>query len=121
MRGLHNSFHQLVKNNTERVYHMGKRKQTQTLVTIVQNEARVDSRIIAKGLGISHRAFMQTIRKYQNKLETLGFLSFEMTKTTADEDGRGRPETYVMLNEDQVTFAMQLSRSEERRVGKECR
>ncbi|GAB4401915.1 MAG: hypothetical protein OHK0053_25230 [Microscillaceae bacterium] len=37
----------------------------------------VDSRIIAKGLNIKHKSFMDTIRNYHKDLEDLGSLPFQ--------------------------------------------
>lgn len=73
----------------------------------IENESRIDSRIVAQGLGIRHNNFLNTLRKYQPELETLGILPFQ----TEVLSGPGQPPIYVMLNEDQVTFAVQLSRN----------
>lgn len=81
----------------------------------VGNEFRIDSRIVAKGIGIEHRAFIQTLRKYQNRLERWGVLTFEMTKPLPNSEG-GRPEIYVMLNKKQISFAITLSRNTEQVV-----
>lgn len=82
---------------------------TQQLIQIteIENEPRIDSRIVAEGLGIQHRNFLETVRKYQTELEQLGILPFE----TEVLSGPGQPPVYIMLNEDQVTFATQLSRN----------
>jgi phage regulator Rha-like protein len=37
----------------------------------------IDSRLIAKGLNIKHQNLIETIRKYQERLEKLGTLTFE--------------------------------------------
>lgn len=83
-----------------------------TALTVIefQGEARIDSRLVAKRLDIQHHAFMQTLRLYHEKLEELGVLAFEMPKPPKGSLG-GRPETYVMLNEDQAIFAGTLSRN----------
>ena len=68
----------------------------------------VDSRLIAQELGIEHESFMRTIET--NKTVTgqaFGILRFQIGKI----DGRGRPERYVLLTEDQATFLMTLSRN----------
>jgi phage regulator Rha-like protein len=68
----------------------------------------VDSRLIAERLGIEHRSFLVTLDNYQTQIEqAFGILRFEI----AEIDGRGRPRRYALLNEDQATFVMTLSRN----------
>ena len=68
----------------------------------------VDSRLIAQELGVTHKAFMETIRKYEKQAEqSFGILRFE----TAEIKGRGQPEKFAYLTEDQATFLMTLSRN----------
>lgn len=68
----------------------------------------VDSRLIAEQLGIEHESFIKTIRKYQTQTEqAFGILRFEI----GEIKGRGQPETFVWLNEEQATFLMTLSRN----------
>src|SRR5438445_2460515 len=83
------------------------------IVVEFNGEDRIDSRVVDKVLGIEHKSFMETIRKYQERLERRGLLPFQQAKTTDDERGRGRPETYVLLNEGQSLFASTLSRNTE--------
>jgi Phage regulatory protein Rha (Phage_pRha) len=71
-------------------------------------ELVVDSRLIAERLGIEHRSFLENIDTYQTQIEqAFGILRFE----TAKIDGPGRPPRYALLNEDQATFLMTLSRN----------
>ena len=79
-------------------------------IKAVKGEPRVDSRLIAPGLGIQHKAFMETLRKYSDELKELGVLPFKTAKPISSASG-GRPETYALLNEDQAVFAMTLSRN----------
>ena len=73
----------------------------------------VDSRLIAQGLGIEHESFMKTINRYQTQAEqAFGFLRFEV----GEIKGRGQPEKFVYLTEQQSTFFMTLSRNTERVV-----
>ena len=44
-------------------------------IRAVKGEPRVDSRLIAPGLGIQHKAFMETLRKYSGAFEELGAYS----------------------------------------------
>lgn len=72
------------------------------------DELFVDSRLIAERLGIEHRSFLETIDNYESQIQqAFGFLRFE----TAEIDGRGRPARYALLNEDQASFLMTLSRN----------
>lgn len=76
----------------------------------IGDEYRIDSRFVAPGLGIEHKHFLETIRTYQSRLERWGILPFETAKIT---EGRGRPETYALLNRNQILFAITLSRNTE--------
>ncbi len=76
----------------------------------------VDSRLIAIELGIKHKSFMETIRKHEKQTEqAFGILRFE----TAEIIGKGQPEKFVYLTEEQSIFMMTLSRNTERVV--ECK
>lgn len=79
-------------------------------INVIQkdDELVVDSRLIAKELGIEHRSFFRTIKKYQTELQQgFGILRFEITKL----EGRGRPEEFCYLTESQATFLMTLSKN----------
>jgi len=79
----------------------------------------VDSRLIAQELGIEHRAFMQTLKRYQDKIEsTFGVVAFEMSKPLEGSLG-GRPEKYALLTEPQASILMTFSRNTEQVV--ECK
>ena len=68
----------------------------------------VDSRLIADSLGIDHESLMKTINKYQTQAEqSFGILRFEI----GEIQGRGQPEKYCLLTEDQAFFFMTLSRN----------
>lgn len=81
----------------------------------VGEEYRIDSRAVAPGLGIEHKHFLETLRTYQTELEHFGVMPFETAKPPKGSSG-GRPETYVMLNRNQVLFAITLSRNTEQVV-----
>ena len=73
----------------------------------------IDSRLIAQELGIKHKSFMETIRKHEKQTEqAFGILRFE----TAEINGKGQPEKFVYLTEEQSLFMMTLSRNTERVV-----
>ncbi len=80
-------------------------------VITVDNELRVDSRLIAENLGIKPHNFMETLNKYQSELKELGLLLFE-TGAVDTKGQRGiKYQKYALLNEDQAIFAMTLSRN----------
>ncbi|HEY9598313.1 MAG TPA: Rha family transcriptional regulator [Cyanophyceae cyanobacterium] len=70
----------------------------------------VDSRLICVRLDIEHITLMETIDKYQTQIEqAFGIIRFKTEK----KKGRGRPQRYALLNEEQATFVMTLSRNTE--------
>jgi phage regulator Rha-like protein len=78
-------------------------------IAVVQHGLQlvVDSRLVAADLGIKHKNFLETIRKYQKDLEEFGRVAFE----TAVESKSNNPEVFCWLTEEQATFAMTLSRN----------
>ncbi len=82
---------------------------TELDVITIDNELRVDSRLIAEHLGIKHNNFVETLNKYQSELNELGSLPFQ-TETRKRQIG-GVKVKYALLNEDQAIFAMTLSRN----------
>tara|TARA_R110001583_G_C5653815_1_gene409000 strand:+ start:2850 stop:3527 length:678 start_codon:yes stop_codon:yes gene_type:complete len=81
----------------------------------IKQESLVDSRIIAAHLGNQHKHTLELIRSYQPQLETLGLLRFTAAKPQKGSKG-GRPETYVLLNEDQCHFLLTLCTNTEQAV-----
>lgn len=77
------------------------------IVCIVKDEPRVDSRIMSKILGIENKSLIRQIRTYPEDFRAFGFLRFQSAKIGA----RGRPETFVMLNEAQATLLMSYSKN----------
>jgi phage regulator Rha-like protein len=71
----------------------------------------IDSRLVANGLEIQHKNLMETIRKYQEKLEKLGRVAFE----TESLETKGGKQDFVFcyLNELQCNFVVTLSRNTE--------
>lgn len=80
---------------------------SKVLVQLVDDEARVDSRVIAKKLGVDHESVMRLIDKNFNDFSDFGFFRFEIGETGE----RGRPRRWVMLNEDQCYFLLTLVRN----------
>lgn len=69
----------------------------------------VDSRLIAERLGIQHESFLRTIDNYQTRIESaFGGLRFGIG---VPDKPTGNPPRYALLNEDQATFVMTLSRN----------
>lgn len=80
------------------------------LVTHKQ-EARVDSRVIARELGIQPGNLLETIYKYQAEIEDFGLLPFK-TEAVKIPGARGtKHQRYALLNEDQAYFVLALSRN----------
>lgn len=73
-------------------------------------ELVVDSRLIAKGLGIQHEALMRTISKYLTELQAFGHLRFE-NETVTNSVGARNLTKFAFLNEDQATLIMTMSRN----------
>lgn len=69
----------------------------------------VDSRLVAIRLGVNHSDWIQNIvRKYQTIAEeAFGILRFE----NGEIKGRGQPEIFAWLTEEQATFYMTLSKN----------
>ena len=76
----------------------------------------VDSRLIADSLSIKHKNLGATIEKYKSKIESsFGAIAFE-TREFKTKQGNSSSERYALLNEEQATFLMTLSRNTERVV-----
>ena len=79
-------------------------------LAVVDGEPRVDSRIVATGLGVEHKATMQLIDKYSEQFQEFGQLPFEMEVVNGHQGG-GNPAKFTLLNEDQAYFLMTLVRN----------
>ena len=89
------------------------RHMTESILQVVEQNGDlvVDSRLIAARLDIEHRAFMQTLKRYQDRIEQrFGVVTFEMDKPIEGSQG-GRPEKYALLTEDQATTLMTFSKN----------
>lgn len=73
-------------------------------------EMRVDSRLMAEGLGIQHESVIKTLSAYADDFAQLGVFRFEIGKPGAGSRG-GRPEQYAFLNEDQAYLLLTYSRN----------
>lgn len=80
----------------------------QTLALTGDNEMpRVDSRVMAEHLGIKHKNAREMVQRYAADFRELGIVPFE----TEEIKGRGQPEKYVLLNEDQAYLLLAFSRN----------
>ena len=87
--------------------------QTTIVAKIQGNEPRIDSRLIAGGLGIAHHNFIALTEKYRTRLTSLGLALFQTDKVKAK---MGRPRRFIYLNEDQCYALVTLSKNTERAV-----
>ena len=70
-------------------------------------DARIDSRILAEHLGVQHQNTFEMLKDYKADFEQLGILRFETGIIT----GRGKPQKFAMLNEDQSYLLLAYSRN----------
>lgn len=76
-------------------------------MTTTATEARIDSRLVAQGFGNKHKAAMALIERYAGRFRGLGILPFKKEVIK----GRGQPERYALLNEDQAYLLLSLTRN----------
>lgn len=80
-------------------------------VTLNDGEYRIDSRLVARSLGIEHESFMRTNSIYQAKIEKLGLLRFEIGAVKQQGTRGTKYHKYALLNENQSVFLATLSRN----------
>jgi phage regulator Rha-like protein len=85
---------------------MSKNKSQKLDLIVIDQEPRIDSRLMADRLGIQHRSFFRMISKHESIVKEFGLLRFEI----AEAEG-GRPQKYTFLNEDQSIFILTLSKN----------
>ncbi|THG83904.1 hypothetical protein E5198_06300 [Pseudomonas sp. A-1] len=76
-------------------------------LTTYKGEPRVDSRLIAEQLGNQHENTYDLVKRYAEDFRQFGILRFE----TGEITGRGQPEQYALLNEDQCYLLLTYSRN----------
>lgn len=82
-----------------------------SITTDGQGSLLVDSVDFAEGLGIQHKNLLETISTHKQAIEAdFGLIAFETRKV----EGKGRPETFALLTEDQALFVGTLSRNSAR-------
>lgn len=82
------------------------------LVQFIDNEPRVSTLDLADLLGVQNRALVKLLQRYKLEFEEFGLLAFKMLV----KKQKGKPKTYVFLNEDQAYFLLVLSRNTENAV-----
>ncbi|MDD5479503.1 Rha family transcriptional regulator [Rhodoferax sp.] len=80
------------------------------VLTTTTKEPRVSTQQLAKYLGNKHRSLFELVQDHRADFEQLGILRFQ----TGVIDGRGQPEKFAMLNEDQATLALAYSKNTKR-------
>ena len=84
-------------------------------LTEKKQEARVDSRLMAEHLGITHEAVLKTIDTHLDSFQQLNPLRFEIDVVKRKQGG-GTPSRYVLLSEDQSYLLLTFSRNTKRVV-----
>ncbi len=79
------------------------------LVFIQKGQAFTSTEIVAEGVGIEHRALVQTLRKYQSDFETFGTVVFE----TRGSNGKADYSVFALLNEQQATLLVTYCKNTE--------
>lgn len=73
----------------------------------VKGEPRIDSRVLAQHLGNKHQNVRELLTDYADDFRELGILRFK----TGEKQGRGQPERYALLNEDQAYLLLTYTRN----------
>lgn len=87
-------------------------KGNQVSLVNVENELRVDSRVLAEKLQNHHKNVMELLLKYQEQFKRFGQLPFQ-TEVGERQQGGGNAARFALLNEDQSYFLLSLSRNTE--------
>lgn len=91
--------------------YMGDNVSQDLVVVQINGESRIDSRLVAKAVGIEHESLMKTINTHREEIEEeCGVIRFEIGKPSQGSSG-GRPAKYAMLTEDQAIASVNLSRN----------
>ena len=77
---------------------------------IVKAEARIDSRLLAVNMHKDHANLLELVKTHRADFEQFGLIRFQ----TGLIDGRGRPEKFALLNEDQAFLLLTYTRNTER-------
>jgi len=82
-------------------------KNTDIMIHKQGNELLADSRDVARFFGVQHENLRDLIEKNLTHFEAIGILRFE----TGEIKGRGQPEKFCYLTEEQVAFLLTLTRN----------
>lgn len=80
------------------------------ILAVIDGEPRIDSRLVAAGLGVEHEATQRLVDKYSAQFQEFGQLRFE-NGVVSGHQGGGNPQKFALLNEDQTYFLMTLVRN----------
>ena len=75
-------------------------------LTVVRDEPRADTRLLAQHLGILHRSVFRLVLDYRPDFEAFGKVRFENAPSPS-----GQPERFALLNEDQAYLLLTYSRN----------
>ena len=75
-------------------------------ISMIDQEARVDSRLIAERMGVDHRSTYRLLTRFQKEVEELGKMRFEIAPSAS-----GQKQRFALLNEDQSIFVLTLSKN----------
>ena len=86
------------------------------MLTLIEDEPRIDSRLLVEQLGNKHKNSMALIERHLGKFKEFGLLPFqtEAVKTTGSRGAKHQ--RFALLNEDQAFFLLSLSRNTDRVV-----
>lgn len=74
---------------------------------VIRGEPVADTRVLADQLGLQHQNVFELVKGYASDFEQLGILRFQ----TGEIRGRGQPEKFALLNEDQTYLLLTFSRN----------
>ena len=86
-----------------------------TLPLVAGDVPRLDSRVLAKRLGNTHRPTIALVEKYRAEFEAHGHVLFKKADGYRIQGG-GQSERFALLNEDHCFFLLSLSRNTARVV-----
>jgi len=76
------------------------------IVKLIDRDLVVDSRMLAEGFEVEHRAVKQLLRKHEEAFTRAGLVAFQMSRTK-----NGREESFCYLNERQSILLVTLMRN----------
>lgn len=77
-------------------------------LVISRDEARIDSRVLARHFGKDHHDVFELVKQYRTDFEQMGIVRFQTEKITP---GRGRPVRFALLTEDQAYLLLTYTRN----------